>query len=231
MSNKHTQKMNRLISGPLGKVMFGFCCFVLIILSLLLVIFLPDIIINLRLLLSSIFNIKCVEITDTSSIDAATYLDLMLNIISCLVAAVIAIIAHNLSKKLGKIQIQTQTAQQIAWASGLADMLKLNFGILFKTKTQKYPPNGLDLEASYSLDAINMYTAELISESDLEMLDECLVSFRQISKLWSSDNNRAIAIMDNITSQHINISGTELQFKGSMKNLLHALETISKEDT
>lgn len=218
-----SKKMNGFVIPSWAVRLFSILGIILSVLTvIILIICLPDLILILRNCLSKIFPIPAFPMFDSDTFTMDNYVYVIFTIFNCLVTVVLTLIAYYLSKKIGSIQLETQIAHKMLWAYRIEISIKQNFYSIHSAKILKTVPKALDIEYIYDQDVINLFSTNCINKEEREILEECLYSFRSISK--GSENTKKI--MDDLYLKYFEPNSG---IKDPLKGLLEKLEKIRWE--
>ena len=206
------------------KFLKKFAILVFILLLFVIILCLPDLILSFRKFLSEKLPIPLLTFSETDGLSIDNYVLIVLSTCECLVAASLAWITYCLSKQLGKIELGTQSAHKMFWAGRVADAVKHNLSSVYKASVISIAPTDLIIYPSFDEDVINLFTAECITKSERNRLEQCMMSFRYID---GHSGSEAIDKMNAIISEYIvEDSG---QFIPQINELLDKLDSIRWE--
>lgn len=191
---------------------------------------LPDLIIGIRTVLSNILPFL-VDISTKDPIKLDSYIQTIFTIVGCVITAILTIVAYRLSKKLGKIQFEEQSAKQMLWAAKVSDFVLCNMQIVRKSidalpRLQEINSDDKEIYAQY---IINLYTAKLIDKNERKTLEKLIAKFKTMKNILQTDEQTAILIRNEVTSEYIDLTCIDLRLKDSFDPLIKKLQLISEE--
>lgn len=191
---------------------------------------LPDLIIGIRTVLSNCFPLL-VDISNQNPIKFDSYIQTIFTIVGCVITAILTIVAYRLSKKLGKIQFEEQSAKQMLWAAKVSDFVLCNMQIVRKSidalpRLHELNSDDKEICAQY---IINLYTAKLIDKNERKTLEKLMAKFKTMKNMLQTDEQTTMLIRNEITSEYIDLTCIDLRLKDSFDPLIKKLQLISEE--
>ena len=230
--NKKPKMTNRSKNKIKGFVLIFFALCILFIVVLFI---LPDIICYIRKLLNIVLPGILLNIDDSVALDLSSYIQIMLTIISCIITALIALLAYILSKQIGNLQFEEQTAKRMLWATKLLAFICNNMRTVWKYATLNSPQVLNDLETDdndiYLQYIFNLFASKLIDKEDKKILEDCLIKFKVLKSKCETDEN----IVSNVKSAIINDyfiigrTGEDYTFKESLSDIVEKLKLIEEK--
>ena len=203
-----------------------------IFISVVLLFCLPDIIWAVRGLIAMVPILNKILILSGGSFSYDQYIPMMLTIFNCIITASLAFGAYNLSKILGKIQLEDHDGKCMLWALKISAYLKKNMNVIYKQSSGTGNLSELlSIDAEeYMIIIISLQSSNVISQEEREMLIDCVKNFQQIQeKLQLGDTKAVDEIVSGIISRHIQLDPI-FSLKKPLIQIIDKLDAASKEE-
>lgn len=223
--NKEEYKIPRWVAVCLKVYLY----ILLVLVTICVIICLPDLILYLRNLLSIFLPICSLPITKNDVITIDNYIIMILTVCSCVVTAMLTYVAFMLSKSLGNIQFCEQKAKKMLWACKVEKAFSSNFDRIHTWKTTQLSVQMYN-DAVVEQYVINLYTTKVINSEEREVLINCINNFNLFFEKLQTDTTTATLIADSMISQHLEITSNGFKYNKTMQAIMAKLEEIGKED-
>lgn len=212
--------------GTLVKNLYNILKFpVLAIFIIIILLYLPDFLLFIRYNIDTIPFVQAhITIYDVNK-NPSEYIEITVAILACFITGSLSVLAYQLSKRLGMLELNTQELKQTVLARNISKNIDYNCTVIHDTNRNMGNLSDIKYEKDLETDWIFLYKTKAINEKEKNFLEEYNSKILSIKGLMDNDEEKARNVAKEFGEKYFTKS-PRLQYQETLKTVYSKLEEI-----